>query len=130
MSLPPPPPRKHDDNAWMTTYADVITLLLAFFVILFSMSTLKKEFFNQITEEIVKGQKRGFTEQIRTLRPTQNPDQSPVVYRVFVPPLDFIWKVFIQFNIWQTEYRAILVDLGLNLFEAFKSEYFSEPKFR
>ena len=72
----------------MTTYADIITLLLAFFVILFSMSTLKKEFFNQITEEIVEGQKRGFAQKIQTFQANRIPEESPVIYRVFVPALE------------------------------------------
>ena len=36
-------PEKHgsgDDGAWLETYADTITLLMAFFVMMFSMSTL------------------------------------------------------------------------------------------
>lgn len=46
---------------------------------------------------------------------------------VFVPFLYFIWEIFHQFDIWQTEYLATFVDLSLNLFGTFKSEYFSEP---
>ena len=87
MSLPPPPPRKTNENEWMTTYADIITLLLAFFVILFSMSTLKKELFNQISGEIVEGQYKSLSQKIHSLQPNQEEVQSPTVYRVFVPPL-------------------------------------------
>lgn len=49
---------------------------------------------------------------------------------IFVPLLDFIRKVFRQFYIWQAEDLSTLVYLSLNLFEAFKSEYFSKPEFR
>ena len=87
MSLTPPPPRKSEDNQWMMTYADVITLLLAFFVILFSMSTLKKEMFSQIQGEIVEGQHRSLAQKIQALNPRKDPVHSPTVYRVFIPPL-------------------------------------------
>jgi chemotaxis protein MotB len=96
MSLPPLPPRKSEDNEWMLTYADVITLLLAFFVILFSMSTLKKDMFSQIQGEIVEGQYRSLAQKIQALNPNKEQVQSPTVYRVFIPPLgddDFLHTV-------------------------------------
>ena len=80
--------KKGEDNEWMITYADIITLLLAFFVILFSMSTLKKEMFAQISDEIVVGQQRSLSQKIMALKPVKDEEQSPVVYKVFVPPLD------------------------------------------
>ena len=52
------------------------------------MSTLKKEFFNQITEEMVEGQKRGFAQKIQTFQANRIPEESPVIYRVFVPALE------------------------------------------
>ena len=91
-----PPPKRTDDNEWMTTYADIITLLLAFFVILFSMSTLKKELFNQISGEIIEGQHRSLSQKIQALNPDKKEVESPTVYRVFVPPLgddDFLKTV-------------------------------------
>ena len=96
MSLSTPPKRRSEDNEWMLTYADVITLLLAFFVILFSMSTLKKELFNQITGEIIEGQHRSLAQKIQSLNPKKDPTKSPTVHRVFVPPLgddDFLHTV-------------------------------------
>lgn len=96
MSLSPPPPRKKEDNEWMMTYADIITLLLAFFVILFSMSTLKKDLFNKISGEIVEGQHKSLSQKIHALKPNREEVQSPTVYRVFVPPLgddDFLKTV-------------------------------------
>lgn len=36
---------EEDSQSWITTYADLVTLLLVFFVLLFSMSTIKKEQF-------------------------------------------------------------------------------------
>jgi chemotaxis protein MotB len=44
------PKRAEDDvDDWLMTYADLITLLFAFFVILFSMSTPNKESFEKIS---------------------------------------------------------------------------------
>ena len=88
MSLSPPPPRKNDDNEWMLTYADVITLLLAFFVILFSMSTLKVELFEQVKADIVEGQNKTLVSKIQELSP-RTPKQSKVSeqFRFFVPKL-------------------------------------------
>ena len=35
---------------WLNTYADLVTLLLTFFIMLFSMSTLQQEAFDQLVE--------------------------------------------------------------------------------
>ena len=46
--------RKQDDintNAWMDTYADTITLLLTFFILLYSFSTIDNEKLKQIRGE-------------------------------------------------------------------------------
>ena len=37
-----------DANRWLTTYGDVVTLLLAFFVLLFAMSEIDNERFEQL----------------------------------------------------------------------------------
>ena len=39
-------------NIWLVTFADVIALLLAFFVMLFSMSNIKTEPWNVIISQI------------------------------------------------------------------------------
>ena len=52
--------RKHsqsseeDDQPWLISYADMVTLLLAFFIVLVSMSTLNKNKFEQMTEYFSK----------------------------------------------------------------------------
>ncbi len=50
---------KHDhsdldspDDDWLTTYADAITLLMAFFVVMFSISELKQEKFQEFASSI------------------------------------------------------------------------------
>ena len=37
-----------EDNSWVETYADAITLLMAFFVVLLSMSTMNKKKYEYI----------------------------------------------------------------------------------
>ena len=39
-------------NIWLVTFADVIALLLAFFVMLISMNNIKSETWNVITSQI------------------------------------------------------------------------------
>lgn len=39
---------------WMATYGDMVTLLLCFFILLFSMATLQKVKFEQLTENLKK----------------------------------------------------------------------------
>lgn len=46
------PEKHHDDESWLVSYADMITLLLGFFVILFSFSTVDTEKFSQVSENI------------------------------------------------------------------------------
>ena len=50
----PKRPAKHEENvdAWLMTYADMITLLLCFFIIFVSASEPKKDKFKQITEGV------------------------------------------------------------------------------
>ena len=51
MSKPPPPPRQNDDS-WMTSYSDVVTSLLAFFVLIISVSTIDQRKIEYIQESI------------------------------------------------------------------------------
>ncbi len=44
--------KKGDDNAWLETYADSITLLMAFFVILLSMSSMDKKKYDYVKAAI------------------------------------------------------------------------------
>jgi len=48
---PQPPPESSGDE-WLTTYADAITLLMAFFVVMFSISELKQEKFQEFNSSI------------------------------------------------------------------------------
>jgi chemotaxis protein MotB len=43
-----------DDNDWLLTYSDLITLLLTFFVILFSMSTINQSKFEEMQQALNK----------------------------------------------------------------------------
>ena len=40
MAIEPKKKQQQDEGGWLTTYADMMTLLMTFFVLLFAMSTL------------------------------------------------------------------------------------------
>ena len=49
----PMPPKKPDENLeeWMTTYSDMVTLLLCFFVMLLAASKVDTVMFEQIRQD-------------------------------------------------------------------------------
>ncbi|MBM3581757.1 MAG: hypothetical protein FJX37_07310 [Alphaproteobacteria bacterium] len=49
---PPPYQEEAEDESWLTTYADAVTLLMAFFVMLLSMSSFDVARFEKAAEEI------------------------------------------------------------------------------
>lgn len=55
--------RQHDEDtdAWLITYADMVTLLLCFFIILFSISEPNGEIIKQVSAEL---RKQGFYEDV------------------------------------------------------------------
>ena len=57
--------QKDDSNAWLETYADMITLLMAFFVVLFAMSTMDAQKYEYMTEVLHKGMNQSFIEKIQ-----------------------------------------------------------------
>ncbi len=54
--LSPPPPIESDENTgapeWMATFADLVTLLMCFFVLLFAMSTIQEETFKELIQSL------------------------------------------------------------------------------
>ena len=72
---------RRDHPAWMTTYGDMMTLLLCFFVLLVSMSTMEVEKMKQAAASL-KGalsalpfQERVRPAPVRPLRPTKGPEK-------------------------------------------------------
>ena len=51
-SRPPPPP---DDESWIATFADMATLLLAFFILLAAISKIDAVAFEQVSAGLAKG---------------------------------------------------------------------------
>ena len=49
-------PKRHGSPLWMTTFADMITLLLAFFVLILSFSDLNVNRFKDISGSLQKSQ--------------------------------------------------------------------------
>lgn len=73
---------EHEEELWLVSYADMVTLLFGFFVILFSFSTLDEKKFDQMTEKVAeafnaKDEKRapvadaGISSEARQLRALQ-----------------------------------------------------------
>jgi chemotaxis protein MotB len=54
MSAPPAPAEEEDKEEWMATYADAITLLMAFFVLFFSFSKVDEERYDSVAEGLNK----------------------------------------------------------------------------
>ena len=85
-------PVKQEDNSWVETYADAITLLMAFFVVLLSMSTMNQKKYEYMVEVIHKGvnqsvltteapmEQEGKTEEIRSFVKQPLPALSEMSY--------------------------------------------------
>ena len=79
---PPPLAEEPDDEDWLVTYADAITLLMAFFIMLVSFSKIDLPLF----EEVMSGiqQEIGLAEAKET---TTSEVKSEIVQIVFeIPP--------------------------------------------
>jgi chemotaxis protein MotB len=52
MGLPPRRARHDNANAWMVTFTDLVALMLTFFVMIFAMSTVKTEAWQNLTQSL------------------------------------------------------------------------------
>ncbi len=57
----PEEPEKDDSERWLLTYSDLITLLMLFFIIMYAMSTVTQEKFEQLTETLNIAFTTGYT---------------------------------------------------------------------
>lgn len=55
-SISPPPPMAEEEGGglpgWMATFADLVTLLMCFFVLMFAMSTIQEETFKELVQSL------------------------------------------------------------------------------
>ena len=82
--LPPPPPQEEEKEDWLLTYADAITLLMAFFVLLYTVSDPNTEKFEAVTKGMVESLKGGsvktpFTDLSKDLSQVQSESESSKV---------------------------------------------------
>ena len=76
--------KKAEDNAWLETYADSITLLMAFFVILLSISTMDKKKYEIMRDGINKGLNAGLMDKL-TAESTSSQQQVQFFTKPIVP---------------------------------------------
>ncbi|MAR78802.1 MAG: hypothetical protein CMM18_01565 [Rhodospirillaceae bacterium] len=82
--LPPPPPEEEEKEDWLLTYADAITLLMAFFVLLYTVSDPNTEKFEAVTKGMVESLRGGsvktpFTDLSKDLSQVQSESDSSKV---------------------------------------------------
>ena len=66
-----------DGGSWLNTYSDMVTLLLTFFVVLFSMSTVEQEKFDELVRSFLKETGTAPTFVIAT---SEDPESSGIAY--------------------------------------------------
>jgi chemotaxis protein MotB len=65
--------KKEKGNTWLVTYSDMVTLILVFFILLFSMSQIDDDKFEMVSESF---QSRGIFDFYPSIRPTENPSDA------------------------------------------------------
>ena len=83
LKFPPPKSNEAGAPAWVLTFADLMSLLLAFFVLLFSFSEIDKQKF----KEMAGSMKDAFGVQ-RELRATDTPVGNNIIAREFSPSMN------------------------------------------
>ncbi len=66
-----------DSGSWMNTYSDMVTLLLTFFVVLFSMSTVEQEKFDELVRSFMK---ETGTAPTFVIAASEDPESSGIAY--------------------------------------------------
>lgn len=123
MALPPENPMNDDQHvdSWLISYADLITLLLCFFVIIVSMSNPQKERLEVATQSI----RKEFGQDQETPKPLYLSGDDVLVLRPNAPIVGDIEKVITASpelkavaNVTETESGTVVIEL--------KSSYFYE----
>lgn len=83
LKFPPPKNKEAGAPAWILTFADLMSLLLAFFVLLFSFSEIDKQKF----KEMAGSMKDAFGVQ-REIRATDTPVGNNIIAREFSPSMN------------------------------------------
>lgn len=111
---------EHVDEAWLLPYADVLTLLLALFIVLFASSQVDAQKFNAIAESF-NSELKGGTGILDDQAPVESIDTSPVA-ELNEDPVSgespeeiFVAKDQQELLDFQTKIEAYIADKGLSL---------------
>ncbi|MFQ5784687.1 MAG: flagellar motor protein MotB [Alphaproteobacteria bacterium] len=93
MDAPEPPPGRPIDTRWLITFADLIALLLTFFVLLFAMSSVKDETWDVMINSLSQSlsPQRGWHDWINLVDHTAETVASPAA-----ADLDYLYPLIVE----------------------------------
>lgn len=134
MALPPDPPLSDDQHvdSWLISYADLITLLLCFFVIIVSMSKPQQERLEVATQSI----RKEFGQDQETPKPLYLSGEDILILRPNAPIIGDIEKVITASpelkavaDVTETESGTVVIELKSSYFyESGSAEFRGEGK--
>ena len=108
---------EHMDESWLLPYADLLTLLLALFIVLFSMSKVDAEKFKQLassfSSEFTGG--KGVLEEESPIEPIETPQESQGVEMKNLEEVQEKISNYIADNDLKSKFKTELTDEGLRV---------------